>query len=111
MADTRAVRVGGVVTSRNQNSSVLPSPDDFSLPDAYVQNGILAPQQQAFKALIVRGNDSLTATGVSKLAVWAKQGLPIIFSGGVPTAVSGTVSASTQQVMNSTLAQLSKLSN
>jgi hypothetical protein len=61
------------------------SPDDFSLPEAYVlEDGVFAPERQAFKAMILRGNDSLTVEGVQKLAEYAHQGLPIIFSGGVP---------------------------
>ncbi|KAF2169395.1 hypothetical protein M409DRAFT_20615 [Zasmidium cellare ATCC 36951] len=87
------------------------SPDDFSLPGAYVEGGILAPQQQAFKALIVRSNETLTAFGVSKLEEWAKDGLPIIFSGGVPVNVSGTVSAGDHQRINASLARITKLRN
>jgi hypothetical protein len=37
----------------------------------------------------VRGNDTLTQTGVDKIVEYAHQGLPIIFSGGIPSNVSG----------------------
>lgn len=39
--------------------------------------------------MLVRANDTLTAFGVQKLSEYANQGLPIILSGGVPTAVFG----------------------
>ena len=35
--------------------------------------------------MIVRANDSMTVLGVSKLAEYANAGLPIIFSGGLPS--------------------------
>ena len=65
------------------------SPDNFILPEAVVKNGVLAPDRQAFKAMIVRGNDTLTVPGVQKLVEFAKAGLPIVFSGGVPTNLTG----------------------
>ncbi|RAQ65386.1 hypothetical protein COH20_012462 [Aspergillus flavus] len=52
--------------------------------DAYpVENDVLAPQQQAFKAMILRGNDTLTVAGLKALVKYAKSGLPIILSGGL----------------------------
>ncbi|RAK97746.1 uncharacterized protein BO80DRAFT_185483 [Aspergillus ibericus CBS 121593] len=65
------------------------SPDNFVLPGAYVSNGTFAPNQQAFKALVVRANETLTAIGVAKLVEYAHAGLPIIFSGGLPSNFSG----------------------
>lgn len=65
------------------------SPDNFGLAEAYVDNGVFAPNRQAFKALVVRANDTLTLSGVQKLAEYANQGLPIILSGGIPTTVFG----------------------
>lgn len=62
------------------------SPDNLAaIPEAYVQGGVLAPERQAYKALVVRSNSSLTVDGVAKLAEYAKDGLPILFAGGVPT--------------------------
>ncbi|RAK79989.1 uncharacterized protein BO72DRAFT_525668 [Aspergillus fijiensis CBS 313.89] len=65
------------------------SPDNFDLPEAYVAHASLAPNRQAFKALIVRANETLTVAGVGKLVKYAQQGLPIIFPGGVPSTFSG----------------------
>ncbi|KAF2773389.1 hypothetical protein EJ03DRAFT_347900 [Teratosphaeria nubilosa] len=65
------------------------SPDNFDLPEAYVANGILAPNRQAFKALIIRQNDTLTVSGVDKLVEWALDGLPIVISGGLPLNLTG----------------------
>ncbi|KAH0342708.1 hypothetical protein KCU83_g9209, partial [Aureobasidium melanogenum] len=86
------------------------SPDDFTLSAAQVSDGILAPGRQSFKAMIVRGNDTLTPSGVLKLAEWAHQGLPIVFSGGLPSNMSGTSNISLSSI-NSTLTQLLKLKN
>lgn len=61
------------------------SPNNFDLPQAYVSNGVLAPDAQEFKALVVRANDSMTVPGAQKIAEFANSGLPIIFSGGIPT--------------------------
>ena len=65
------------------------SPDNLNLPEAYVKDGVLAPARQAFKAMIVRGNDTLTVPGVQRLVKLAKDGLPIVFSGGVPQNLTG----------------------
>jgi len=66
------------------------SPNNFDLPSAEVVNGVLAPDAQAFKTLVVRANDSLTVDGVSKLVEFAQAGLPIILAGGVPQPYVGT---------------------
>ncbi|KAF2474910.1 uncharacterized protein BDR25DRAFT_280543 [Lindgomyces ingoldianus] len=76
------------------------SPDNLNLPAAKVVNGVLAPDAQAFKALVVRANDSLTLGGVSKLIEFANGGLPIVLAGGVPTTVLGTLAPTVyRQVM------------
>ncbi|ORY00972.1 hypothetical protein BCR34DRAFT_102101 [Clohesyomyces aquaticus] len=67
------------------------SPDNLNLPAAKVIDGILAPKAQAFKALVLRQNDSLTLDGVSKLIEFANAGLSIVLAGGVPTTVLGTL--------------------
>lgn len=59
------------------------SPDNFALDSAYVGNTSLAPLRQAFKALVVRGNDTLTPAGVQHLARYVMAGLPIFISGSL----------------------------
>ena len=87
------------------------SPDNFGLPEAYVANGTFAPERQAFKALVLRGNDTLTVSGVNKLVGWAHAGLPIIISGGLPQNLTGyNVSGGTEYV-RSALASITKLDN
>ncbi|KAK4549904.1 hypothetical protein LTR36_005205 [Oleoguttula mirabilis] len=66
------------------------SPDNFDLPSATVVDGILAPDAQAFKVMVVRANDSLTIDGVSKLVEFAQAGLPIVLAGGIPKMYVGT---------------------
>ena len=86
------------------------SPDNFVLPEAYVEDDVLAPNRQAFKAMIVRGNDTLTVTGVQKLIEFAQAGLPIVFSGGVPQNLTG-YNATGMQYVRSALAGILDLDN
>ena len=81
------------------------SPDSSSFLEAEFSEGLLAPSQQAFKALVVRANDTLTVAGAQKLEQLACQGLPIFFSGGLPGTNSETVTAeaSTLEATLSTL--------
>ena len=65
------------------------SPDNFVHPEAHVSNSTLAPDRQAFKALIVRANDTLTVSGVQHIVDFATAGLPIVFSGGIPQTLLG----------------------
>lgn len=86
------------------------SPDNLDLPEAYVANGTFAPERQAFKALIVRANASLTLSGVSHLIDYANEGLPLIFSGGLPTKISGHDQAGGEN-LTATLETLTDLDN
>ena len=86
------------------------SPNNFDLPQATIHNGILAPDAQGFKALVVRGNDSMTVAGAEGIARFAKAGLPIVFSGGVPTHVASYNQSGVQYVQQ-TLHSLTSLPN
>lgn len=86
------------------------SPDNFKLPEAYVKDGILAPERQAYKAMIVRANDSMTVAGAGGIAKFAYAGLPIIFSGGIPT-IFISYNASGAVYVNETLESLRNLTN
>ncbi|KAI5370266.1 Putative Galactose-binding-like domain superfamily [Septoria linicola] len=86
------------------------SPDNFALPAAKVVDGVFAPERQSFKALIVRGNDTLTVPGVQYLVDYAHAGLPTIFSGGVPQNLSG-YNVSGTEFVRSTLPGLVDLEN
>lgn len=86
------------------------SPDDFSLPEAYIADGVLAPARQAFKAMIIRANDSMTVQGVAKIAEYANDGLPILFSGGLPSYLI-SYNASGDAYVNATLEGLLSLPN
>ncbi|KFZ01131.1 hypothetical protein V501_10201 [Pseudogymnoascus sp. VKM F-4519 (FW-2642)] len=61
------------------------SPANFVLEKAAVRNKVFAPNAQAAKAIIIRGNDTLTPDGVQYLATYAEAGLPIVISGGLPS--------------------------
>lgn len=86
------------------------SPDNLGRPEASVEENILAPSRQAFKAMIVRGNDTLTVPGVQKLVDFAQAGLPIVFSGGVPQNLTGYNTTGTQYVREA-LASIMDLDN
>ena len=87
------------------------SPDNFDLPSAKVVDRVLAPDAQAFKAMVVRANDSLTIEGVAKLAEFAHAGLPIIFAGGVPSSYVGTYNPMDLRKSQRSLREISALSN
>ncbi|KAK4555453.1 hypothetical protein LTR86_007205 [Recurvomyces mirabilis] len=86
------------------------SPDNFNLPEAYVGDGTLAPARQAFKALIVRANDTLTVFGVDRLGDFAQSSLPIIISGGLPEKLLGYNQSGTEYV-RSKLARIAQMDN
>ncbi|KAJ5909561.1 secreted protein [Penicillium tannophilum] len=77
------------------------SPDNFALPEAYVSDATFAPNRQAFKALVVRSNETLTTLGVDKLVQYAHAGLPIIFPGGLPSNFSGYALAAATKAVQS----------
>ncbi|KAI1609048.1 hypothetical protein EDD36DRAFT_499381 [Exophiala viscosa] len=88
------------------------SPDNLDLPAARVEDGILAPDAQAFKAMVVRANDSLTLQGASRLVAFAQAGLPLVFSGGIPTSFLGTITnVSALSTVNASLNALPSLGN
>jgi hypothetical protein len=87
------------------------SPDNFDLPNAKVHGNVLGPEAQAFKALVVRANDVMTVEGAMKLSEFAQNGLPVIFSGGIPSAYLGTNSPEAVQRAQKVLNSTSLLSN
>ncbi|PVH68452.1 hypothetical protein DL98DRAFT_554829 [Cadophora sp. DSE1049] len=64
------------------------SPSNFQLPQAIVENRLLAPSGPGYKVLVLRSTELLTTNGVDKLAQYAKQGLSIIISGGIPNQIA-----------------------
>ncbi|GKZ27667.1 hypothetical protein AbraCBS73388_005296 [Aspergillus brasiliensis] len=60
------------------------SPPNLNLSQAYVSDGLLAPEAPAYKAIVVTSNQNVTLAGVSKLQEYADAGLPVILSGGFP---------------------------
>ena len=86
-------------------------PDNLDLPLATVQKGVLAPDAQGFKAFVVRGNDSLTLDGVSRLVDFARNGLPVIFMGGLPSSYIGSNSQSAVESSQRSLKKITNLRN
>lgn len=86
------------------------NPGNMYLPDAFVQDKVLAPDRQAFKALIVHVNDSMTVPGVAKIVEYAHGGLPIVFSGALPTYLA-SFNASGEVYMKKALQSIKSVSN
>lgn len=86
------------------------SPDNLFLDSATVVDSVLAPSRQAFKALVLRYNDTLTVGGVQKLVEYAQAGFPVIFSGGIPNNLTG-YSEMGNAYVHSALAGISNLTN
>ncbi|KAI9714496.1 MAG: hypothetical protein M1820_000457 [Bogoriella megaspora] len=87
------------------------SPENFGLPEAYVSNGVYAPNRQAFKAMIIRANDSMTVNGTEEIAKLANEGLPIVFSGGLPIYVAQYEPRNGTATVSSVLQSITSLPN
>ncbi|KNG86833.1 hypothetical protein ANOM_004910 [Aspergillus nomiae NRRL 13137] len=62
------------------------SPDNFALPQARVENSTLAPNGPGFRAMIIPSSGNLTIEAVRDIKRFARNGLPVILSGGLPNA-------------------------
>ncbi|KAJ1713078.1 hypothetical protein NYO67_4773 [Aspergillus flavus] len=62
------------------------SPDSFALPQACVSNGTLAPDGPGFRAMVIPSSGNLTIDAVRDIKKFARNGLPVILSGGLPNA-------------------------
>ncbi|KAJ5954301.1 hypothetical protein N7501_008580 [Penicillium viridicatum] len=60
------------------------SPDNLELPEASVDNGVLASQGPGIKAIVVTQDANITVSAIQRLKDYAAKGLPIILSGGTP---------------------------
>ncbi|RAH44977.1 uncharacterized protein BO95DRAFT_391087 [Aspergillus brunneoviolaceus CBS 621.78] len=60
------------------------SPENFALPQAYVKNGSLAPDGPEFRAMIITRSSNLTLDAVIHIKNYARAGLPVILSDGLP---------------------------
>ncbi|KAE8152210.1 hypothetical protein BDV25DRAFT_75389 [Aspergillus avenaceus] len=61
------------------------SSNNFALPQAYVKNGALTPEGPEFRAIIIPSSSNLTLAAVKKVKQFARNGLPIVLSGGLPS--------------------------
>jgi len=64
------------------------SPENFKLKQATVSNGMLAEDGPGYKALVIQQTDILTVDGATAVAKFARDGLPIILYGGLPTQIA-----------------------
>ncbi|TQN73981.1 hypothetical protein CSHISOI_01436 [Colletotrichum shisoi] len=72
-AMNRAVS-GGV----NQWSHAYLSPDNLNLPQACIEDNLLAPADARFQALVVLGSQNVTQNSLAQLKAFADAGLPVI---------------------------------
>jgi hypothetical protein len=61
------------------------SPNNLELSQAQVKDGILAPNGPAWKAFVVQRDANVTLDTVRFLKTYAAAGLPVIFTGGLPS--------------------------
>lgn len=81
------------------------TPDNFALPQATVRNNVLGVEGPSYKALVIPKESNMTLYGVERIAEYAAKGLPIIFSGGLPSIYPSASGNDTAE----TLAALTKL--
>lgn len=60
------------------------SPENFALPQATVEDGMLAADGPAYRALLIDSTSNMTLDGAHHIKKYARSGLPVIFSGGDP---------------------------
>lgn len=86
------------------------SPDNFNLSQAYVQNGVLAPQGPGHRAFVIPSTSNLTLAATEKLQQYADAGLPIILSGRDP-GYYASGDGSGKDAVEKGIASLKKLPN
>ncbi|KAJ0119379.1 hypothetical protein J7T55_013618 [Diaporthe amygdali] len=88
------------------------SPDNFNLPQAYVDNGILAPEDAKFQAMVLLGSQNITQASLFQLRDFADSGLPIVVVGSTPGHyLTRNATVPGDQAFNDTLAELLSHSN
>jgi hypothetical protein len=60
------------------------SPDNLRLDQAYVENGVLAPNGPSWKAIIIQSNQNITTKTIKQLKQISEAGVPILLVGGIP---------------------------
>ncbi|KAH7020387.1 hypothetical protein EDB80DRAFT_821289, partial [Ilyonectria destructans] len=83
-------------------------PTNLASREAKVSDKLLAPDGPAYRALVFWNQTYISAEASGKVLKFAKQGLPILFHGGVPNTTIGT---SGQKTVTQNMASLSKFSN
>lgn len=87
------------------------SPDNFALPEAEVENGRLASDGPAYKAMVVNTNSTnVTLGSIQTLVSYARNGLPVIFAGGSPGYFASS-NSSAYNIFESSLAALLEMEN
>lgn len=86
------------------------SPDNFHDTHSHVANGTLAPEGPAYKAMVVTSTQNVTLSAVKTMQRYAKAGLPIILSGGLPGYYASR-NASNQAAVSSALQHLKHSAN
>ncbi|KAJ5864500.1 uncharacterized protein N7529_006416 [Penicillium soppii] len=86
------------------------NPTNLNLSQAYVSDGILAPEAPAYQALVVTAHQNMTLEAVSKIQEFANAGLPVVLSGGLP-GYYPTGNASDRDAVNTALRTLKNSDN
>ncbi|KAJ7837087.1 hypothetical protein B0H14DRAFT_2589426 [Mycena olivaceomarginata] len=81
------------------------SPENLKLPGVSVSNGRLAAGGPAYKAFVLNRGPNITVDAAQKLLDYARAGLPIVISGGVPNDIPGFETDGAQQAQVQDLMQ------
>lgn len=79
--------------------------------NAYVEHGILAPQDAAYQAMVILGSQNLTQLSISKLESFVEAGLPVIVVGSVPGLYPSETHVTSHTSSNSVLMKLMNNTN
>ncbi|MCL2843295.1 MAG: S-layer homology domain-containing protein, partial [Oscillospiraceae bacterium] len=92
------------------------SPYLFHFPQAFVEDGVLAPETAGYRAFIFDtlgqrtqqdiAYDIIPLFAIEKLVEFAEDGLPIVFVGGYPVGLQGFADEGDQQAFEAALAAL-----
>ncbi|KAB2569280.1 hypothetical protein DBV05_g12046 [Lasiodiplodia theobromae] len=82
------------------------SSNNLQEPEAVVQDGILAPSRQSFKALIFSNASAITPGGAAQVQNLAQAGLPIFFVGATTNLTSIGQEAGAAAEVSSTISSL-----
>ncbi|MBR2288198.1 MAG: hypothetical protein IJ865_08125 [Clostridia bacterium] len=99
---------GGALNAKGYSYEFV-SPATLTLPTAVVDHGVLNENGPAYKAIVIHDATFMDLSNLEALYALAKEGLPLIFVGEMPSCVkyySNVISGNTDEDMQSLAAEL-----